>query len=66
MTKIQFNFQGKKRTHEFFLGLHPGVNGFNIRDDRGIMHDCLLDNGMVYIYGLDSGVFEEKSKAVEI
>ena len=50
MTKIQFNFQGKKRTHEFFFGLHPGVNGFNIRDDRGIMHDCLLDNGMVYIY----------------
>ena len=66
MTKIQFSFQGKKRTHEFFFGLHPGVNGFNIRDDRGIMHDCLLDNGMVYIYGLDSGVFEEKSKAVEI
>lgn len=66
MTKIQFNFQGKKRIHEFFFGLHPGVNGFNIRDDRGIMHDCLLDNGMVYIYGLDSGVFEEKSKVVEI
>ena len=66
MTKIQFNFQGKKRTHEFFFGLHPGVNVFNIRDDRGIMHDCLLDNGMVYIYGLDSGVFEEKSKVVEI
>ena len=66
MTKIQFNFQGKRRTHECFFGLHPGVNGFNIRDDRGIMHDCLLDNGMVYIYGLDSGVFEEKSKVVEI
>ena len=66
MTKIQFNFQGKKRIHEFFFGIHPGVNGFNIRDDRGIMHDCLLDNGMVYIYGLDSGVFEEKSKVVEI
>ena len=66
MTKIQFNFQGKKRTHEFFFFFHPGVNGFNIRDDRGIMHDCLLDNGMVYIYGLDSGVFEEKSKVVEI
>ena len=66
MTKIQFNFQGKRRTHEFFFCVHPGVNGFSLRDDKGIMHDCLLDNGMVYIYGLDSGVFEEKSKAVEI
>ena len=46
MTKIQFNFQGKKRTHEFFFGIHPGINGFNIRDERGIMHDCLFQNGV--------------------
>ena len=49
MTKIQFNFQGKRRTHEFFFGVHPGVNGFSIRDDKGIVHDCLLDNGMVHV-----------------
>ena len=66
MTKIQFNFQGKKRIHEFFFGIHPGVNGFSLRDDRGIVHDCLLDNGMVHVYGMDSDVLEEKSKAVEI
>ena len=66
MTKIQFNFQGKRRTYEFFFGVHPGVNGFSIRDDRGIVHDCLLDNGMVHVYGMDSDVLEEKSRAVEI
>ena len=48
MTKIQFNFQGKRRTHEFFFGVHPGVNGFSLRDDRGIMHDC-LDWTRVYL-----------------
>ena len=66
MTKIQFNFQGKKRTHEFFFGIHPGINGFNIRDERGIIHDCLFQNGVVSIYGNDSDVLEEKSKAIEI
>ena len=35
-------------------------------DDKGIIHNCLLDNGVVYIYELDLGVFEEKSRVVEI
>ena len=66
MNRIKFKFQGKERTHTFFFGIKPGTNGFSLRDDRGIMHDCLLDNGMIHIYGLDSDVLEEKSKAVEI
>ena len=66
MTKIQFNFQGKKRIHEFFFGIHPGVNGFSLRDDRGIVHDCLFNNGAVHFYGQDSDVLEERSQAVEI
>ena len=66
MTKIQFNFQGKRRTHEFFFGVHPGVNGFSLRDDRGVMYVCFFDNGMVHVYGIDLDFFEEKSRAVEI
>ena len=65
MKKIKFNFQGKQRVHTFFFGIKTGVNGFSIRDDRGILHDCLLTNNVVNIYGLDSDVLEEKSN-VEI
>ena len=66
MTKIKFKFQGKERTHEFFFGIHPDINGFIIRDDRGIIHDCLFQNGVVNIYGNDSDVLEERSQAAEI
>jgi hypothetical protein len=66
MTRIRFNFQGKQRTHEFFFGIKPGINGFSLRDDNGILHDCLFQNGVVNIYGNDSDILEEKSKAVEI
>lgn len=66
MTKIRFKFQGKERTHEFFFGIHPGINGFSIRDDMGIIHDCLFQNGVVNIYGNDSDVLEERSQAAEI
>jgi hypothetical protein len=66
MSKIRFKFQGKERTHEFFFGIKPGMNGFSLRDDRGILHDCLFDNGVVNIYGLDSDKLEEKSLAQEI
>jgi hypothetical protein len=66
MTKIRFKFQGKERTHEFFFGIRPGINGFSIRDDRGIIHDCLFQNGVVNIYGNDSDVLEERSQAAEI
>ena len=66
MTKIQFNFQGKKRTHEFFFGVQPGINGFSIKDERGITHDCLFNNGVVHFYGQDSDVLEERSQVVEI
>lgn len=65
MTRIRFNFQGKQRTHEFFFGIKPGVNGFSLRDDNGILHDCLFQNGVVNIYGNDSDILEEKSKASE-
>ena len=65
MTKIRFKFQGKERTHEFFFGIKPGINGFSLRDDNGILHDCLLQNGVVNIYGNDSDILEEKSKASE-
>ena len=65
MTRIRFNFQGKQRTHEFFFGIKPGINGFSLRDDNGILHDCLLQNGVVNIYGNDSDILEEKSKASE-
>ena len=66
MTRIKFNFRGKQRTHEFFFGIKPGINGFSLRDDNGIFHDCLFQNGVVNIYGNDSDILEEKSKAVEI
>ena len=65
MTRIRFNFQGKQRIHEFFFGIKPGINGFSLRDDNGILHDCLLQNGVVNIYGNDSDILEEKSKASE-
>ena len=65
MTKIKFKFQGKERMHEFFFGIKPGINGFSLRDDNGIMHDCLLHNGVVHFYRQDSDNLEEKSKAVE-
>ena len=65
MTRIRFNFQGKQRTHEFFFGIKPGINGFSLRDDNGIRHDCLFQNGVVNIYGNDSDILEEKSKASE-
>lgn len=65
MTRIRFNFQGKQRTHEFFFGIKPGINGFSLRDDNGILHDCLFQNGVVNIYGNDSDILEEKSKASE-
>ena len=64
-TKIRFNFQGKERTHEFFFGIRKGINGFSLRDDNGILHDCLFENGMVNIYGNDSDKLEERSCAVE-
>ena len=65
MTKIKFNFQGKERTHEFFFGIRNSVNGFSLRDDRGILHDCLFENGIVNIYGQDSDKLEERSRAAE-
>ena len=64
--KIRFNFQGKQRTHTFLFGIRPGVNGFSLRDDNGILHDCLLIGNTVNIYGLDSDKLEEKSIASEI
>ena len=65
MKRIKFNFQGKQRVHTFFFGINPGTTGFSIRDDKGILHDCLLTGDMVNIYGNDSDKLEEKSKAVE-
>ena len=65
MTKIRFKFQGKERIHEFFFGIKPGINGFSIKDDRGITHDCLLDSGIVHFYGQDSDKLEEKSQVIE-
>jgi hypothetical protein len=65
MKRIKFNFQGKQRVHTFFFGTNPGTTGFSIRDDKGILHDCLLTGDVVNIYGLDSDKLEEKSKAVE-
>lgn len=61
--KIRFNFQGKARTHTFLFGIKPGTNGFSLRDDNGILHDCLLTGNVVRIYGLDSDKLEEQSKA---
>jgi len=61
MNRIKFKFQGKERTHTFFFGIKPGTNGFSLRDDNGILHDCLLTNNELNIYGLDSDLLEEKS-----
>lgn len=63
--KIKFKFQGKERTHTFLFGIRPGTNGFSLRDDRGVLHDCFLTGNTVKIYGLDSDKLEEKSKAEE-
>ena len=65
MAKIRFKFQGKERVHEFYFGIHNGINGFSVRDDRGIVHDCLFENGIVNIYGQDSDKLEERSFATE-
>lgn len=65
MRKIKFNFQGKQRSHTFLFGTKPGENGFSIKDDRGITHDCILKGKTVRIYGLDSDKLEEKSRVIE-
>ena len=52
--KIEFNFRGRKWIHEFFFGIKDGVNGFGIKDERGVWHDCLLKDNQVEIYGQDS------------
>jgi len=66
MKKIKFNFQGKQRTHTFLFGIKPGDNGFSLKDDRGINHDCILNGNTVRIYGMDSDKLEEKSRAAEV
>lgn len=61
--KIEFIFKGKKRIHEFFYGLRKGTNGFGLKDDNGIWHDCLYDGNVVKVYGQDSDLLEETSLA---
>lgn len=63
MCKIEFIFKGKKRTHEFFFGIHSGDNGFSIKDERGVSHDCILNGKEVKIYGQDSDYLIEKTYA---
>ena len=63
MTKIEFIFKGKKRTHEFFFGTKSGDNGFSIKDEKGVSHDCILNGNEVRIYGQDSDYLVEKSYA---
>ena len=63
MAKIEFEFKGKKRIHEFMFGIKEGVNGFGLKDERGIWHDCLYKDNEVKIYGQDSDYLEERSYA---
>lgn len=63
MTKIQYSFRGKKRIQEFFFGLHKGDNGFGLKDENGVWHDCIYDGQSVKIYGQDSDYLEETSYA---
>jgi len=63
MKTIEFTFRGKKHTHEFFFGIKSGVNGFGLKDERGVWHDCLLEGNEVKVYGQDSDFLEERSYA---
>jgi len=60
MQKIEFTFKGKKMSHEFFFGIKEGINGFSIKDERGVSHDCLLNGNELSIYGQDSDFLVER------
>jgi len=60
MQKIEFVFKGKKMSHEFFFGIKEGINGFSIKDERGVSHDCLLNGNELCIYGQDSDFLVER------
>ena len=58
--KIEFKFHDRKWIHEFFFGIKNGTNGFGLKDERGIWHDCLLNGNQVEIYGQDSDKLEDR------
>lgn len=61
--KIAYVFRGVERLQEFFFGLKKGDNGFSLKDERGIIHDCILNGNVVKVYGQDSDYLEETSYA---